>query len=159
MSVSKSLYNMALYNVRQHYFESKNDDSVKYKFLSYVENWKKLKETDIFKALDSHCAQEIIKLVDKGFKSFFALLCKKNKGEYNEKCSIPKYKDNNSYCPLIFTQFPKIKNGIIRVPIWGRWVTQRTCLFRATLRSFSATFWAALPETPVSTSSKIKVET
>ena len=29
MSASKSLYNMALYNVRQHYFESKNDDGVK----------------------------------------------------------------------------------------------------------------------------------
>ena len=116
MSVSKSLYNMALYNVRQHYFESKNDDSVKYKFLSYVENWKKLKETDTFKALDSHCAQEIIKLVDKSFKSFFTLICKKKQGDYQERCSIPKYKGKNEYRPLIFPQFPKIKNGTIRVP-------------------------------------------
>ena len=116
MSVSKSLYNMTLYNVRQHYFESKNDDSVKYKFLSYVENWKKLKTTDVFQSLDSHCAQEIIKLVDKSFKSFFTLICKKKQGDYQERCSIPKYKDKNSYCPLIFPQFPKIKNGTIRVP-------------------------------------------
>ena len=82
MSVSKSLYNMALYNVRQHYFESKNDDSIKYKFLSYVENWKKLKTTEVFQSLDSHCGQEIIKLVDKGFKSFFTLICKKKQGDY-----------------------------------------------------------------------------
>lgn len=116
MLISKSLYNMALYNVRQHYFESKNDTTVKYKFLSYVENWKKLKETDVFKSLDSHCAQEIIKLVDKNFKSFFTLICKKNKGEYTNKCSIPKYKDKNEYCPLIFSQFPKIKNNVIRLP-------------------------------------------
>ena len=116
MSVSKSLYNMALYNVRQHYFDSKNDDSVKYKFLSYVENWKKLKPTDVFQSLDSHCAQEIIKLVDKGFKSFFALICKRKQGDYQERCSIPKYKDKNFYCPLIFPQFPKIKNGVIKVP-------------------------------------------
>lgn len=116
MSVSKSLYNMALYNVKQHYFESKNDDSVKYKFLSYVENWKKLKVTEVFQSLDSHCAQEIIKLADKSFKSFFTLICKKKKGDYQERCSIPKYKDKNSYCPLIFPQFPKIKNGTIRVP-------------------------------------------
>ena len=116
MTVSKSLYNMALYNVRQHYFESKNDDSVKYKFLSYVENWKKLKDTDVFQSLDSHCAQEIIKLVDKSFKLFFTLICKKKQGDYQDRCSIPKYKDKNSYCPLIFPQFPKIKNGTIRVP-------------------------------------------
>ena len=116
MSVSKSLYNMALYNVRQHYFESKNDDSMKYKFLSYVENWKKLKSTDVFQSLDSHCGQEIIKLVDKSFKSFFTLICKKKQGDYQEICSIPKYKDKNSYCPLIFPQFPKIKNGVIKVP-------------------------------------------
>ena len=116
MSISKSLYNMALYNVRQHYFESKNDDSVKYKFLSYVENWKKLKPTEVFQSLDSHCAQEIIKLVDKSFKSFFTLICKKKQGDYQERCSIPKYKDKNEYCPLIFPQFPKIKDGIIKVP-------------------------------------------
>ena len=116
MNVSKSLYNMALYNVRQHYFESKNDDSVKYKFLSYVENWKKLKETDTFKVLDSHCGQEIIKLVDKSFKSFFTLICKKKQGEYQERINIPHYKKEGEYCPLIFPQFPKIKNGIIKVP-------------------------------------------
>ena len=116
MSMSKSLYNMALYNVRQHYFESKNDDSAKYKFLSYVENWKKLKPTEVFQSLDSHCGQEIIKLVDKSFKSFFTLICKKKQGEYQERCSIPKYKDKDSYCPLIFPQFPKIKNGVIKVP-------------------------------------------
>ena len=34
------------------------NNSVKYKFLSYVENWKKLKETEIFKAMDSHCAHK-----------------------------------------------------------------------------------------------------
>ena len=39
----------------------------------------------------------------------------------------------------------------------GRWVTQSTCLRRLTWASFSATFWAARPETPVSTSSKTRV--
>ena len=116
MSVSKSLYNMSLYNVRQHYFESKNDDSVKYKFLSYVENWKKLKTTDVFQSLDSHCGQEIIKLVDKSFKSFFTLICKKKQGDYQERINIPHYKKEGEYCPLIFPQFPKIKGGIIKVP-------------------------------------------
>lgn len=48
---SKDLYNAALYNIRQHYFESKNDSTIKYKFLSYVENWRLLKETEVFKKL------------------------------------------------------------------------------------------------------------
>ena len=41
--------------------------------------------------------------------------------------------------------------------IWGRWVTQSTCFFRATWAIFSATFWAARPDTPVSTSSKTRL--
>ena len=40
---------------------------------------------------------------------------------------------------------------------WGRWVTQSTCFRRLTWASFSATFWAARPETPVSTSSNTNV--
>ena len=39
----------------------------------------------------------------------------------------------------------------------GRWVTHSTCLRRLTWASFSATFWAARPETPVSTSSNTSV--
>lgn len=53
---SKDLYNAALYNIRQHYFISKNDTTVKYKFLSYVENWKRIKNEEVFKKLQSHCS-------------------------------------------------------------------------------------------------------
>ena len=40
---------------------------------------------------------------------------------------------------------------------WGRWVTHSTCLRRLTWASLAATFWAARPLTPVSTSSKTRV--
>ena len=43
--------------------------------------------------------------------------------------------------------------------IWGRWVTHSTCRPRATWNSFRATLPAARPDTPVSTSSKIRVVT
>ena len=117
---SKNLYNAALYNIRQHYFESKNDSTIKYKFLSYVENWRRLKDTDEFKKLQSHTSQEVLKQVDRDFKSFFALICKKNNGEYTSRCSIPKYKDKDGFNVLIYegSDFNKkqIEQGIIKIP-------------------------------------------
>ena len=117
---SKDLYNAALYNIRQHYFETKNDSSIKYKFLSYVENWRRLKNTEVFKKLQSHTSQEVIKQVDRDFKSFFALICKKNNGEYASRCSIPKYKDKDGFNVLIYegSDFNKkqIEQGILKIP-------------------------------------------
>ena len=117
---SKDLYNAALYNIRQHYFESKNDTSIKYKFLSYVENWRRLKETEVFKKLQSHTSQEVIKQVDREFKSFFTLICKKNLGEYTSKCNIPHYKDKDGFNVLIYegSDFNKkqIEQGILKIP-------------------------------------------
>ena len=117
---SKDLYNAALYNIRQHYFESKNDSTIKYKFLSYVENWRQLKDTEVFKKLQSHTSQEVIKQVDRDFKSFFALVCKKNRGEYTSRCSIPKYKNKDGVNVLIYegSDFNKkqIEQGIIKIP-------------------------------------------
>ena len=117
---SKDLYNAALYNIRQHYFESKNDSTIKYKFLSYVENWRRLKDTDTFKKLQSHTSQEVLKQVDRDFKSFFALVCKKNRGEYTSRCSIPKYKNKDGVNVLIYegSDFNKkqIEQGIIKIP-------------------------------------------
>lgn len=117
---SKDLYNAALYNIRQYYFESKNDSTVKYKFLSYVENWRRLKDTEVFKKLQSHTSQEVIKQVDRDFKSFFTLICKKKQGYYQERCSIPKYKDKDGFNVLIYegSDFNKkqIEQGIIKIP-------------------------------------------
>ena len=117
---SKDLYNAALYNIRQHYFKSKNDSTIKYKFLSYVENWRQLKDTEVFKKLQSHTSQEVIKQVDRDFKSFFALVCKKNLGEYTSKCNIPHYKGKDGFNVLIYegSDFNKkqIEQGILKIP-------------------------------------------
>lgn len=117
---SKDLYNAALYNIRQHYFISKNDTTVKYKFLSYVENWKRIKNEEVFKKLQSHCSQEVLKQVDREFKSFFALLCKKNRGEYHSNVSIPHYKEKEGTNLLIYEgcDFNKklVSQGILKIP-------------------------------------------
>lgn len=86
--LSKNLYNATLYDVRQHYFktgEYKNYNKVNKEFAHN-------NQID-YRMLPSKVSQQIQKLVDKNFKSFFALLRKKNQGKYDRPISIPKYLD------------------------------------------------------------------
>lgn len=90
---SKNLYNQSLYNLRQHYFETKT-------YLSYTENYHKIKNIDNYKTLPAKVASQIPLLVDQNFKSFFGLL--KTSGSV---AKIPKYLDKTSGRYL--TKFPK----------------------------------------------------
>ena len=79
----KNLYNKGLYVVRQHYFQYKDDNTVKYKYLNYYSLEKKLRtEDDVdYRALPSPVAQQVLMMVDQNFKSFFNLLNKKGRGK------------------------------------------------------------------------------
>lgn len=92
--IAKNLYNQAVYNIRQHYFDEG-------KYLKYVENNKLLKSSDNYKILNSNMSQQILKEVDGAFKSFFGLLKAKSKGEYKEKVKLPKYLPKNSFTTLV----------------------------------------------------------
>lgn len=91
---AKNLYNQAVYNIRQYYFDER-------KYLNYVENNKFLKSSENYKTLNSNMAQQILKEVDGAFKSFFRLLKLKSKGEYKEKVKLPKYLPKNSFTTLV----------------------------------------------------------
>lgn len=91
---AKNLYNQAVYNIRQYYFDEG-------KYLNYVENNKLLKSSENYKILNSNMAQQILKEVDGAFKSFFRLLKLKSKGEYKEKVKLPKYLPKNSITTLV----------------------------------------------------------
>ena len=91
---AKNLYNQAVYNIRQYYFQEK-------KYLSYQNNYAVLKTSENYKLLNSNMAQQILKEVDGSFKSFFGLLKKKNKGEYKEKIKLPNYLPKNSFTTLV----------------------------------------------------------
>lgn len=91
---AKNLYNQAVYNIRQHYFNEE-------KYFSYVENNRILKSSDNYKLLNSNMAQQILKEVDGTFKSFFGLLKLKAKGEYKEKVKLPNYLSKNSFTTLV----------------------------------------------------------
>lgn len=85
---SKNLYNRALYLVRQHYFETK-------KYLNYYDINRIMidsKDTDYY-SLPCKVSNEILKLLDRNFKSFFALIKKKKDNKYDKSIKIPKYLD------------------------------------------------------------------
>ena len=106
--IAKNLKNQAIYNVRQHYFKNK-------KYLSYNENYKMLKNSENYKKLNSNMAQQILKEVDKSFKSFFALLKLAKKGQYNSKIKLPNYLDKDGFTTLVIG-FVRLKDDMLIVP-------------------------------------------
>ena len=84
--LSKNLYNSTLYRIREHFF--KTGEYLNY----YVINKLFIKENQKdYRALPSKVSQHTQMLVDKNFKSFFALLKKKKDGKYEAKIKIPSY--------------------------------------------------------------------
>lgn len=75
---SNNLYNVALYNIRQYFFQEK-------KFLRYEENYHVCKANENYKLLQAGVSQQILKVVDRSFKSFFSLINKAKRGEYHFK--------------------------------------------------------------------------
>ena len=81
---SARLYNSCIYNIRQYYF---NNNS----FLPFKEQYHQITSDDNFSILINDSAQQVLRMVDKNFKSFFSLLKLKNKGKYSNNINIPNY--------------------------------------------------------------------
>lgn len=117
--LSKNLYNTVLYTIRQHWFETKNDDTVTHKFLNYYDVWNILKKDNVdFRALNSHSSQLVIKQVEANFSSFFSLLKLKSAGKYQKKVRLPGYLPKDGYNVISFNQFKKkeLKDGYVTLP-------------------------------------------
>lgn len=111
---TKNLYNKALYLVRQHYFETKG-------YLNYYDISRIMVDTkDVdYYSLPAKVSKETLRLLDRNFKSFFALLKKKQSGDYDKNVRIPRYLDKEG---RYITTFPKqsiskvyIRKGIIKL--------------------------------------------
>ncbi|PHS36631.1 MAG: transposase [Alkaliphilus sp.] len=108
--LSKNMYNVALYNIRQYYFLEK-------KYLSYESNYKLCKDNENYILMNSNSAQQIMKVADRSFKSFFGLIKLAKKGNYQyEQISLPKYLKKGGFFNLIFAEF-SLKNGFFTVPM------------------------------------------
>lgn len=105
---AKNLYNQAVYNIKQYYFQKK-------KYLNYQKNNSLLKSSENYKTLNSNMSQQILKEVEGSFKSFFGLLKKKNKGMYNAKVKLPSYLPKNSFTTLVIG-FVRLNEDTFVVP-------------------------------------------
>ena len=107
--IAKNLYNQAVYNIRQFYFQEK-------KYLNYQNNYAILKASENYKLLNSNMAQQILKEVDGSFKSFFGLLKLAKKRKYNFKdIKLPKYLPKNSFTTLVIG-FVRINKDTLIIP-------------------------------------------
>lgn len=109
---AKNLYNVALYNIRQHYFATGQ-------LLSYSKNCKLCKENENFKMLQAGVSQQIIRMATQSFKSFLALKAKAASGEYPlEKVRIPHYLEKDGYYLLVLSTNAIIVNdGYMELPL------------------------------------------
>lgn len=109
---SKLLYNQSLYYLRQSLFgniEKFSEYELTGLFAEYSE--------ETYKALPAQTAQQIIKLLFKNWKSYWASIkdWKKNPSKYLGKPKLPKYKKETSI--VVFTnQQVRIKDGFIHFP-------------------------------------------
>lgn len=107
---SNNLYNVALYNIRQHYFNTK-------RFLTYESNYHECKTNENYVLLQAGVAQQTLKAVDRSFKSFFNLIkkCKTRDYRYHD-VNIPYYKPKGGMFNLIMsTNAFSIRNGYLYV--------------------------------------------
>lgn len=109
---AKNLYNVGLYSLRQYFFAEA-------RFLRYESNYQAVKDNENYALLQAGVSQQILKVVDRSFRSFFNLLKKAKRGEYRyHDVRIPHYLDKNDYFSLILsTNAIVIKDGYLQVPM------------------------------------------
>jgi putative transposase len=86
---SARLYNSCVYNIRQYYFNNNT-------YLPFKEQYHQITSDDNFTILINDSSQQVLRMVDKNFRSFFSLLKLKQKGKYSSSVQIPKYLDKES---------------------------------------------------------------
>lgn len=109
---ANNLYNVALYNIRQYYFESK-------KFLTYESNCHICKDNENYSLLQAGISQQTLKVADRSFKSFFNLIRKTKHNEYRfQDIKMPHYRKKGGMFNLVLsTNAISIKDGCLHMPV------------------------------------------
>ena len=107
--LSKNLYNVGLYTVRQYFFQER-------KHLRYESNYHQCKVNENYQLLNTDIAQQTLKVVDRTFKSFYGLISAVKGGGYQQKVKLPYYLPKDSYFLLIIPRIV-VKGGKFRVPM------------------------------------------
>ena len=109
---ANNLYNVALYNIRQYYFDNK-------KFLTYESNYHVCKENENYALLQAGVSQQTLKVADRSFKSFFNLIRKAKHNEYRfQDIKMPHYRKKGGMMGLVLsTNAINIKDGYLQMPV------------------------------------------
>ena len=114
--LSKNLYNVGLYTVRQYYFQER-------KHLKYESNYHHCEGNENYRMLNTDIAQQTLKVVDRTFRSFYGLITSVKSGSYSSKVRLPHYLPKEGYFPLIMPRV-KVKDGKFRIPMSTAFKTQ-----------------------------------
>ena len=90
---SNNLYNVALYNIRQYFFDNN-------KYLSYENNYQECRQNENYAMLQARVAQQILRVADRSFRSFFSLLKKSKNGGYDGKISESRITVKKADCSI-----------------------------------------------------------
>ena len=104
--ISKNLYNQALYEYRQAFFEKRSQD------VSYYTNDKLLRGTENYSQLQAQISQQTLMSVDEAMKSFWELK------KQEPKTRLPKYLDKDGFYDICIPTIPRNlkKKGILTIP-------------------------------------------
>jgi IS605 OrfB family transposase len=107
--LSKNLFNVALYESRQYFFNER-------KRLSYESNYHICKSNENYQLLNTDIAQQTMKVVDRSMRSFLGLLKAIRIGRCDQKPQLPRYLPKEGYFPLIIPRI-RLKDGAFSVPM------------------------------------------
>lgn len=124
--LSKNLFNVGLYAVRQYFFQEA-------KYLSYESNYHLCKENENYQLLATDCGQQTLKYVDRCFKVFFKLLSMRKQGMTCEKVNLPRYLPKDGYFPLVIPirarhNFAK-DNWRFKIPTSRQYTREHGCVY------------------------------
>ncbi|MHA1746482.1 MAG: RNA-guided endonuclease TnpB family protein, partial [Promethearchaeota archaeon] len=110
---SKNLFNVATYTVRQRFFQDRH-------WIRYTELWQALKShqdyVKMHKLCGSHPPQQVLKQVDRNFRSFFNAMkvWKQTPSRFSGRPKLPYYKPKDGRNVLYFTsQQCRVKEGYL----------------------------------------------
>ncbi|MEM8831099.1 MAG: transposase [Cyanobacteria bacterium P01_G01_bin.19] len=124
--LSKNLFNLALYESRQYFFQER-------KRLSYESNYHICKSNENYRLLNTDVAQQTMKVVDRSMRSFLGLLeaisigrcdaarsadrrASARLGRFASAPQLPRYLPKEGYFPLIIPRI-RLKDGCFAVPM------------------------------------------
>jgi putative transposase len=107
--LSKNLYNVGLYTVRQYYFQE-------HKHLRYESAYHLCKDNENYQILNTDIAQQTLKVVDRTFRSFYGLVKAVRSVTFQQKVKLPHYLPKEGYFVLIIPRI-RVKDGKFKVPM------------------------------------------